>query len=381
MPIFQYRFGHGIQKLKLLIAEGVAGTPYLGDRRDRLAAAAGVLRRALARQVGHRARRRAAQPRDPQPRLLCYVLGRAAAASSPTPPPASTRSRSRTAPRSPSRWPTARRRRSGVTLGSPDGDQPPPLLVQRPGRREQHPAVHQLRRPVDVRRRHAGADRAHRGDAGRVPARCPSTTPASSIASTTRSQTGGELPVTLADARRSIELITAMYYSAETRQSVSCRSARIIRATRAGCRARRPETPFRRQSLRAAIDLLTGGPHSTEVGLTRRETAAMISEAFTPQSAAILALWPAGRLWHGRQLLHPAGRSPLRRASAGGAASTGPPPAARRSTWSTSTPAAREAAERSPGQPLHAGPPEHRHRVPVQPPRWAVQATPTPSPT
>lgn len=29
MPIFQYRFGHGIQKLKLLIAEGVAGTPYL----------------------------------------------------------------------------------------------------------------------------------------------------------------------------------------------------------------------------------------------------------------------------------------------------------------------------------------------------------------
>jgi predicted dehydrogenase len=29
MPIFQYRFGHGIQKLKLLIAQGVAGTPYL----------------------------------------------------------------------------------------------------------------------------------------------------------------------------------------------------------------------------------------------------------------------------------------------------------------------------------------------------------------
>src|SRR5207248_9795246 len=29
MPIFQYRFGHGLQKLKLLIAEGVAGTAYL----------------------------------------------------------------------------------------------------------------------------------------------------------------------------------------------------------------------------------------------------------------------------------------------------------------------------------------------------------------
>ena len=29
MPIFQYRFGHGVQKLKHLIAEGVAGQAYL----------------------------------------------------------------------------------------------------------------------------------------------------------------------------------------------------------------------------------------------------------------------------------------------------------------------------------------------------------------
>jgi predicted dehydrogenase len=29
MPIFQYRFGHGLQKLKWLIDQGVAGTPYL----------------------------------------------------------------------------------------------------------------------------------------------------------------------------------------------------------------------------------------------------------------------------------------------------------------------------------------------------------------
>jgi predicted dehydrogenase len=29
MPIFQYRFGHGLQKLKLLIAAGLAGTAYL----------------------------------------------------------------------------------------------------------------------------------------------------------------------------------------------------------------------------------------------------------------------------------------------------------------------------------------------------------------
>ncbi|MBC8077598.1 MAG: Gfo/Idh/MocA family oxidoreductase [Chloroflexales bacterium] len=29
MPIFQYRFGHGLQKLRLLMAAGVAGAPYL----------------------------------------------------------------------------------------------------------------------------------------------------------------------------------------------------------------------------------------------------------------------------------------------------------------------------------------------------------------
>lgn len=29
MPIFQYRFGHGLQKLKFLIAQGLAGTAYL----------------------------------------------------------------------------------------------------------------------------------------------------------------------------------------------------------------------------------------------------------------------------------------------------------------------------------------------------------------
>ncbi|HEY2595643.1 MAG TPA: Gfo/Idh/MocA family oxidoreductase, partial [Chloroflexota bacterium] len=29
MPIFQYRFGHGLQKLKLLVEEGVAGKAYL----------------------------------------------------------------------------------------------------------------------------------------------------------------------------------------------------------------------------------------------------------------------------------------------------------------------------------------------------------------
>ncbi len=33
-------------------------------------------------------------------------------------------------------------------------------------------------------------------------------------------QTGGELPVTLADARAALELITAMYYSAQTGENV-----------------------------------------------------------------------------------------------------------------------------------------------------------------
>ena len=202
MPIFQYRFGHGLQKLKLLIASGLAGHGLPGDGRDRLAAARRVLRGALAREVGDRARRGAAGPRDPRPR---HAVLRA-------------RARAQRVfglhrhARQPHRGRGLRRRRArdGRRLGGvarrdawlSRRDHPPSLFVRRPGRREQHAAVHELRRPVDVRRRHARADRADRSRCWRSFSRCPSTTPASSTASTTRYRQGTSLPVTLADARR-----------------------------------------------------------------------------------------------------------------------------------------------------------------------------------
>ena len=34
MPIFQYRFGDGVEKAKRIIDAGIAGKPYVGTRRD-----------------------------------------------------------------------------------------------------------------------------------------------------------------------------------------------------------------------------------------------------------------------------------------------------------------------------------------------------------
>ena len=134
-------------------------------------------------------------------------------------------------------------------------------------------------------------------------------------------QTGGELPVTLADARRSIELITAMYYSAETGQSVTFPLARIIRATQAGCLP--ALRPIHRQSPRAASILLKGPPGS---GYPKGE-AAMISGR--------LPAWDdsrdcglAGRVRHGDQQLLPRGAVLRRRGPAAGSQARAPLPAA-----------------------------------------------------
>jgi predicted dehydrogenase len=76
MPIFQYRFGHGIQKLKLLIAEGVAGTPYLATVetawRRRAEYYAVPWRGKWATERGGALLSHAIHNHD----LLCYVLGR-----------------------------------------------------------------------------------------------------------------------------------------------------------------------------------------------------------------------------------------------------------------------------------------------------------------
>ena len=68
MPIFQYRFGNGLQKVKALVDRGVAGPAYTVVGRGRVAAAGRLLRGAVARAVGDRARRRAPQPGGPRHR-------------------------------------------------------------------------------------------------------------------------------------------------------------------------------------------------------------------------------------------------------------------------------------------------------------------------
>ena len=91
-------------------------------RRDGLAASTGVLRRALAREVGHRARRRAARPRHPQPRPAVLRARARRGGCSPTPPPASTPSRSRTAPAIALEMADGSAASLGVTLGLARGD-------------------------------------------------------------------------------------------------------------------------------------------------------------------------------------------------------------------------------------------------------------------
>jgi predicted dehydrogenase len=76
MPIFQYRFGHGIQKLKLLIAEGIAGEAYLATVetawRRRADYYAVPWRGKWATERGGALLGHAIHNHD----LLCYVLGR-----------------------------------------------------------------------------------------------------------------------------------------------------------------------------------------------------------------------------------------------------------------------------------------------------------------
>jgi predicted dehydrogenase len=75
MPIFQYRFGHGIQKLKLLIKEGIAGTPYLAtvetSWRRRSAYYEVPWRGKWATERGGALLSHAIHTHD----MLCYVLG------------------------------------------------------------------------------------------------------------------------------------------------------------------------------------------------------------------------------------------------------------------------------------------------------------------
>ena len=72
MPIFQYRFGHGLQKLKFLVDAGLAGQAYLTTVETVWRRRAAYYAAPLARQMGHGTRGRPGHPGRARPR--CAVL-------------------------------------------------------------------------------------------------------------------------------------------------------------------------------------------------------------------------------------------------------------------------------------------------------------------
>jgi predicted dehydrogenase len=219
MPIFQYRFGHGLQKLKLLIAEGVAGTAYLATVetawRRRAEYYEVPWRGKWATERGGALLGHAIHNHD----ILCYVLGR--------PRRVFTYATTRVNPIEVEDCAAVALEMAdgsaaslGVTLGSAqeitrhrfsfsglvaesntrpytNSGEPWTFVGDRPELTERIETTLAQFRPLPE---HYAGQFYRFYDAVRQ---------------------GGELPVTLADARLSIELITAMYYSAETAHGVT----------------------------------------------------------------------------------------------------------------------------------------------------------------
>ena len=75
VPVYQYRYGNGLARLRRLIETG-AHRPLAGrQHRDALEPPARLLRRALARPQGDRTGRRDPRPRHPPHDLLTFTLG------------------------------------------------------------------------------------------------------------------------------------------------------------------------------------------------------------------------------------------------------------------------------------------------------------------
>jgi predicted dehydrogenase len=219
MPIFQYRFGHGIQKLKWLIAEGVAGAAYLATvetawrRRPEYYDVA--WRGKWATERGGALLSHAIHNHD----LLCYVLG----------PPrrvfayATTRVNAievEDCAAAALEMADGSAAALGVTLGSAQE-------ISRHRFSFSGLVAESNTRPYT----NSGDPWTFVGDTPEVAERIEATLaefrplPEHYAGQFYRFydalRQGTELPVTLADARLSIELITAMYYSAETGQSVT----------------------------------------------------------------------------------------------------------------------------------------------------------------
>jgi predicted dehydrogenase len=218
MPIFQYRFGHGVQKLRLLVERGVAGRAYLTTVetawRRRAAYYAVPWRSRWATELGGPVVNHAIHAHD----LVCYVLGPARAVSAHL----TTRVN-----------PVETEDCAAIWLEMADGSVC--TLAVTTG------SSHEISRHrfcfenLTAESNTAPYRSSHdpwtfTGDTpeadGRIREALAAFEPepegfAGQLARYHRAlQSGGELPVTLADARASLELITAIYQSARTRTPV-----------------------------------------------------------------------------------------------------------------------------------------------------------------
>lgn len=219
MPIFQYRFGHGIQKLKLLVAKGVAGRAYLTTVetawRRRAEYYAVPWRGKWSTERGGALLTHAIHTHD----LLCYVLGparRLFAYTTTRVNPIEVEDCAAIAVE----MADGSAASLGVTLGSVEEISRhrfsfSGLVAEsntRPYTNSGEPWTFTADTPqveehiAEVLSRFEPLPEHYAGQFYRLYEAL---------------RGGGELPVTLADARRSIEMITAMYYSAETGQSVA----------------------------------------------------------------------------------------------------------------------------------------------------------------
>jgi predicted dehydrogenase len=219
MPIFQYRFGHGVQKLKLLMAEGVAGTAYLATVetawRRRPEYYEVPWRGKWATERGGALLSHAIHNHD----LLCYVLG---------------------APRRVFAYSTTRVNAievedcAAATLEMSDGSAAAlGVTLGSAAQISRHRfSFSGLVAESNTRAyTNSGDPWTFAGDTPEISEKIAATLaefrplPEHYAGQFYRFydalRQGTELPVTLADARLSIELITAMYYSSETGQSVS----------------------------------------------------------------------------------------------------------------------------------------------------------------
>ena len=219
MPIFQYRFGHGLQKLKLLIADGLAGTAYLTTVetawRRRAAYYEVPWRGKWATERGGALLGHAIHAHD----MLCYVLGPARRVFAYT----TTRVNAIEVEDCAAvalEMADGSMGSLGVTLGSS-------AEVTRHRFSFSGLVAESNTRPYT----NSGDPWTFVGDTPELTAQIdarlaefkplPELYPGQFYRFYDALQHGTELPVTLADARASLELITAMYYSAETAQSVT----------------------------------------------------------------------------------------------------------------------------------------------------------------